>query len=125
MKTSYKGKTTGNEKKRSSFWEFLGGEFLLHRSVVRWYPYVLLLFVLAAITVFNEKSIASKTRQVDKLYKEAKDVLSELKSSNQVITYDTNQKLIKILEERGFSKKDQNVFKIPVKINIEEKRHDR
>lgn len=116
MKTTYRKNEQNRkpEKKKSSFWEFMGGEFLLHRSVVKWYPYILFLFVLAAIIIYNEKSITEKNNRIDELDKEYKNSITELRENNQFIPYDSTLKLIKILEDRGFEKNDKAVYKIPV-----------
>lgn len=108
------------DKGKSSFWEFLGGDFLLHPLVVRWYPYIILLFFLAAITVFNEKSVIRKTKKLDKLDREYKTTLSELKQNNEYIPYDEEQELIKILSSEGFVKDYKSVYKVPVKVISEE-----
>ena len=116
MKTTYRKNEQNRkpERKKSSFWEFMGGEFLLHRSVVKWYPYILFLFVLAAIIIYNEKSITEKNNRIDELDKEYKNSITELRENNQFIPYDSTLKLIKILEDRGFEKNDKTVYKIPV-----------
>lgn len=117
MKTTYKqnSKTDNNPKKRKFFREVMGGEFLLSKTMIKWYPYLLLLFILAGITVINERTITSKEKKIKKLDEEYKKTISDLRNNNQFIPYDTNQKLIKMMELQGFVSDDKKIYKIPVK----------
>ena len=125
MRTKHKNITNKQEKeKKSSFWEFMGGEFLVKKSVMRWYPYIVLLFILAAISVFNEKSVNKKVKEINKLDMERKAALSELRISNQYISYDTNQKITEILQEQGYVKNDKSIYKIIIKTNNSENEND-
>lgn len=122
MRTVYKEKERKKKDspKRSAFWEFMGGDFLLHQKVVRFYPFLLFVFVLVAVVLFNEKVIDNKERKIRQLDEEYKKTVSELKEHNQFIPYDSTKKLIRILESRDFRKDDKNVYKITLKVN-----HDR
>lgn len=111
---------TSPEKKKNSFLEFIGGDFLLHPEVVKWYPYVVFLFALSAYIVFNEKSITRKTDKLKSLDKEYKSTISELQIHNEFIPYDSIQKMTKILNQQGFEKNDKTLYRVPVKVNIEE-----
>ena len=121
MKTIRQKQENNGEKhpKRSAFWEFMGGDFLLHQKVMQFYPYLLFLFLLAALIVFNEKRINDKEKKIKQLSEEYKQTVSELKEHNQFITYDSNKRIINMLEERGFQKNDKNLYKIPITINEE------
>jgi hypothetical protein len=45
---------------------------------------------------------------------EYKQTISALKHNNQYILYDQNQELKQMLNNRGFEKKDKNIYKIIV-----------
>ena len=116
MKTRHKRKKENGEEpqKRSTFWEFMGGEFLLDEKVARFYPFLFFLFVLGALVIFNEKWVDSKKHKIDTLNEKYKNTVSELKEHNNFIPYDSTKKLIHLLEEQGFQKSNKNLYKIPV-----------
>ena len=82
METTYKQSTSSKKsgKEKSTFREFMGGEFLLSKAAIKWYPYLLLLFVLAGIVVINERSVMSKENKIKKLDEEYKRNVSDLRN---------------------------------------------
>jgi hypothetical protein len=117
METTYKQNNSSKKPKKetSTFREFMGGEFLLSKAAIKWYPYLFLLFVLAGIVVINERSVLSKETKIKELDEEYKKNISDLKNNNQFISYDTNQKLIEMMEEKGFVNDDQKIYKISIR----------
>jgi len=117
METTYKQNSSSKKsgKEKSTFREFMGGEFLLSKAAIKWYPYLFLLFVLAGIVVINERSVMSKENKIKELDEEYKKNISDLRNNNQFISYDTNQKLIEMMEEKGFVNDDKKIYKIPIR----------
>lgn len=109
-----KQKTKEKEGKRSAFWIFMGGDFLLHKKVVQFYPYFLLLFLLAAITIANDIWIARKEKKLDNIDEQYKSTVSKIKKQNEFLPYDSAEKLMQLLREEGFEKEDDRLYKIPV-----------
>lgn len=105
------------EKRKNSFWEFMGGEFLLKKSVIRWYPYILLLFILATIVILNEKRIADKNREINELSKKHQETILNLKETKRIFPYDADAELLEQLEEDGFIKDDKSLYKIIIHEN--------
>lgn len=116
MKTTYKQNESSKKPKKetSTFREFMGGEFLLSKTAIKWYPYLFLLFILAGIVVINEKSVISKENRIKELDEEYKKNISNLRNNNQFISYDTNQKLIEMMEAKGFVNDDKKIYKISI-----------
>ena len=96
-----------------SFWkQLLSGDFLFAKSTIRWYPYIVFVFFLMILIVINEHSIDAKRQRIRELETEYKQTISLLKHNNQYILYDENQKLIQMLNDRGFEKNDKHIYKI-------------
>ena len=74
--------------------DVFGGEFLLSRQMLRWYPYIALVFVLMAVMIISEQRIQDKKRKITRLENQYKAELSRLKANNQFIPYEENQILI-------------------------------
>lgn len=107
-------------QKKDSIWkQLLSGEFLFNKSAKKWYPFVLYIFALMLLIVINEHAIDAKKRKVKELETEYKFTISALKHNNQYILYDENQKLIDLLNSKGFEKNDKHIYKIKVE-NLQE-----
>lgn len=115
MKTVHrKNNDVTPEKKKSSFWEFVGGEFLLKKSVIIWYPYVLLLFLLSVILILNEKQIVRKIGEIDELAKKNQSTILHIKETKRIFPYDADPELIEQIQKEGFIKNDLSVYKITI-----------
>ena len=117
MKTTYKPnpkQQSNSEKKPNWFWQILGGEFLIMPQVKNWYPYILLLFVMIGTAVVSEKYIKEKQKIIKEKEIEYKEEITKLKKNNQFIPYEQNQELIQLLEEQGFVKNNEVMYKIVV-----------
>jgi amino acid permease len=99
--------------KGESFWkQLLSGDFLFAKETIRWYPYLAFVFLLLILIVINEHSMDAKRQRIKALETEYKQTISMLKHNNQYILYDENQKLIQMLNNRGFEKNDKHIYKI-------------
>lgn len=117
MKSTYKpnrNQQLNSERKTNWFWQILGGEFLIMPKVKNWYPYILLIFVMIVSAVVSEKYIKEKQIIIKKKEIEYKEEITKLKKNNQFIPYELNQELIQLLEEQGFLKNDEVMYKIVV-----------
>ena len=92
--------------------QLLSGDFLFAKETVRWYPYIAFVFLLLVLIVMNEHSMDAKRQRIKALEIEYKQTISQLKHNNQYILYDENQKLIQMLNNRGFEKNDKHIYKI-------------
>jgi len=101
--------------KGDSFWkQLISGDFLFAPETVRWYPYITYVFLLMILIVLNEHNMDAKRQRIKQLETEYKQTISALKHNNQYILYDQNQELKQMLNNRGFEKKDKNIYKIIV-----------
>lgn len=109
-------KTEENKgQKRDSLWkQVLSGDFLFSKRAKRWYPFWLYIFILMLLVVINEHAIANKRQKIKELETEYKLTIGQLKHNNQYILYDENQRLIDLLNEKGFEKNDKHIYKIVV-----------
>lgn len=115
--------TTHNEenpqKEKRGFSKVLkdvfGGEFLLSRSMRRWYPYIALVLVLMAVMIISEQRIQEKKRHINRLENQYKAELSRLKANNQFIPYEENQILIQKMQDRGYVLDEESNYTIRVK----------
>ena len=114
MKTIHNLSKNNDKKvgKKSPFWSFLGGEFLLKESVIRWYPFLFILFVFAIIAAQNESSIAAKYLKIKELDSKYKKVKMQLRFEDKLINYDVSPEIMKLIEEQGFIQKDSSAFKV-------------
>lgn len=95
--------------------DVFGGEFLLSRQMLRWYPYIALVFVLMAVMIISEQRIQDKKRKITRLENQYKAELSRLKANNQFIPYEENQILIQKMQERGYVLNEEQNYIIRVK----------
>ncbi|MBO6050699.1 MAG: hypothetical protein J6P65_01810 [Bacteroidales bacterium] len=101
--------------KGDSFWkQLISGDFLFAPETVRWYPYITYVFLLMILIVLNEHNMDTKRQRIKQLETEYKQTISALKHNNQYILYDQNQELKQMLNNRGFEKRDKNIYKIIV-----------
>ena len=102
--------------KGKSIWkQLLSGDFLFSKETVRWYPYIAYLFLLLILTVLYEHHMDSKRQYIKHLENEYKTTISELKHNNQYIPYEENQQLKKMLNDRGFENRNNQIYRITVK----------
>jgi len=99
-------------KRKSPFWSFMGGEFLLKESVIRWYPFVLILFIFAIIATQNEAFVAVKYKKIKELDAQYKRIKTQLRFENEFISHEISPEMMTLLEEQGFVQKDNATFKI-------------
>lgn len=111
-----------NEKaKRNSFvTRLLSGDFLFSKEALKWYPYIIFVFLLLVAIVLNEHSMDAKRARIKQLETEYKLTIGKLKKNNQFIMYEENKELVRILNEQGFEKNDKNCYKIVISNKIEE-----
>lgn len=114
-------KTEENKgQKRDSLWkQVLSGDFLFSKRAKKWYPFWLYIFILMLLVVINEHATANKRQKIKELETEYKLTIGQLKHNNQYILYDENQRLIDLLNEKGFEKNDKHIYKIVVE-NLDE-----
>ncbi|MCL2289375.1 MAG: FtsL-like putative cell division protein [Bacteroidetes bacterium] len=98
----------------SKFFQFMSGDFLRHPKLQKWYPYLLLLIVLAAISIANEKMINRKNKLIQKKQYEYKVALSQLKENNHYLPYNQKKEIRNKATKRGFIENHKNIYKIPV-----------
>jgi hypothetical protein len=92
----------------------MSGDFLHHPKLQKWYPYLLLLISLAAISIVNEKIIIHKNNLIEKKQYEYKMALNCLKHNNNYLPY-TQQKIIREkATKRGFIEDHNNRYKIKI-----------
>ena len=115
MITTNKQEPTPPKTKGDSFWkQLLSGDFLFAKGTIRWYPYLAFVFILLILIVINEHSMDAKRQRIKELETEYKQNIGVLKHNNQYILYDENQKLIQMLNDRGFEKNDKHIYKIVI-----------
>lgn len=113
MITTSKQESSQPKAKGESFWkQLLSGDFLFAKGTIRWYPYMAFVFILLVLIVMNEHSMDAKRQKIKDLETEYKQTISVLKHNNKYILYDENQKLIQMLNDRGFEKNDKHIYKI-------------
>ena len=113
MKTKDNLKNNNNKtKKKNPFWSFLGGDFLLKESVIRWYPFVLIFFVFAIIATQNEAFLAAKYKEFKELDEKYKKLKIEMGFENKITNHSIPPEIMKFIEEQGFVRKDSAFFKV-------------
>jgi len=90
----------------------LSGDFLHHPRLQKWYPYLLLLISLAAISIVNEKVINQKNKLIQKKQYEYKMALNQLKENNHYLPYYQKKIIREKATKRGFVENNRNVYKI-------------
>jgi len=100
------------KEEKSPFWSFMSGEFLLKEHVVRWYPFVLILFAFAIIATQNEDRIKNKYKKIEKLDAEYKRVKTLLRFENEFSNPEISSEIIAFIREQGFVQKDSAIFKV-------------
>lgn len=113
MKTTYKKREKVNKETNTRwFWQILGGEFLLLPKIRQWFPFILFLALLMGVILLSEREIVKKKQIIKEKEIEYKEEISKLKRNNKFIPYNQSQELILMLENEGFKKKDESMFKI-------------
>jgi hypothetical protein len=95
--------------------KFLSGDFLHHPRLQKWYPYFLLLILLAVISIVNEKIISAKNKTIQKKQYEYKMTLNKLKENNFYLPYNQKKVIREKAAKRGFKENHKNMYKITVK----------
>jgi len=98
----------------NKFFQFLSGDFLRHPKLQKWYPFLLLLILLAAISIVNEKIINHKNKLIQKKQYEYKMALNQLKENNYYLPYQQKKTIREKAAKRGFVENHKNMYKIPV-----------
>ena len=98
-----------------NFTKFLSGDFLQHQKLQKWYPFLLLLIFLAAISIVNEKVISHKNKTIQKKEYEYKMALLQLKEQNHYLPYSQKKIIREKATRRGFVENNRNVYEIKVK----------
>ena len=91
----------------------MSGDFLQHPKLQKWYPYVLLLILLAAISIVNEKVINHKNKIIQRKQYEYKMALNQLKENNHYLPYQQKKTIRERATKRGFGEHQKNMYKIP------------
>jgi ABC-type microcin C transport system permease subunit YejE len=92
----------------------MSGDFLQHQKLQKWYPYLLLLILLAMISITNEKIINRKNKMIQKKQYEYKTALNQLKENNYYLPYYQKKIIREKATKRGFVEKHENMYKIVV-----------
>jgi len=100
----------------------LGGEFLLDREMLPWYPFILFVVLLMAVSVVSEQRIVEKKEKITELENEYKAELSKLKTNNQFIPYEENQILIETMKTRGYVLDEKHNYTVVVEKPVKEKK---
>jgi len=103
--------------KQNSIRVFLAGYFLLSKRVTFWYPYLIYLFVLIVIMVFNEHEIILKQKKLQNLNNTYKMEIGRLEKHNQFIPYSVRQHIENSMRNKGFNTNDKNCYYINIKQN--------
>jgi len=99
----------------NKFFKFLSGDFLHHPVLQKWYPYFLLLLLLAGISITNEKIINHKNKIIQKKEYERKIALNQLKDNNHYLPYHQKKIIREKAIKRGFVEDQKNVYQIKVR----------
>ncbi|MDR3046738.1 MAG: hypothetical protein LBU51_03865 [Bacteroidales bacterium] len=116
MKTIHQQQENTDKKKtKGYFWKILGGDILVSKAVVQWYPYLLLLFILGAILVYNDKLISKKNKTIADKDREYKTLNLKIKNSSAYMYFDTDSTLMQMIKEQGFIQNNKTIYKISVR----------
>jgi hypothetical protein len=94
--------------------KFLSGDFLHYPRLQKWYPYLLLLMLLAVIAIVNEKVISHKNKVLQAKQYEYRMALNELKENNTYLPYFQQKKIREKATKRGYRENLKGVYKITV-----------
>jgi hypothetical protein len=92
----------------------MSGDFLRHTRIQKWYPYLLLLISLAAVSIVNEKVISHKNKLIQRKQYEYKVTLNQLKENNHYLPYNQKKEIRGKATKRGFVENHNNIYRIPV-----------
>ncbi|MCL2246641.1 MAG: hypothetical protein FWC10_05970 [Lentimicrobiaceae bacterium] len=92
--------------------KFLSGDFFHYPRLQKWYPYLLLLIVLAVISIVNEKVINNKNKIIQKKQYEYKMALNELKENNHYLPYYQKKIIREKATKRGFIENHKSMYRI-------------
>jgi hypothetical protein len=90
----------------------MSGDFLRHPILQKWYPYLILLISLAAISIVNEKIVIHKNNLIEKKQYEYKMALHCLKHNNNYLPYKQQKIIREKAAKRGFIEDHNNRYKI-------------
>ena len=94
--------------------KFLSGDFLHHPKLQKWYPYLLLLLLLAVISIVNEKIILYKNKTIKDKQHEYEMALEQLKENNYFLPYYEKKIIRDKATKRGFGEHQGDMYKIAV-----------
>jgi hypothetical protein len=98
----------------NKFFQFLSGDFLRHPRLQKWYPFILLLILLAVISIVNEKIINQKSKTLERKRYEYKMALHQLKKNNHYLPYRQQKIIREKASKRGFIENHKGTYKIVV-----------
>ena len=100
---------------KTRFYKFMSGDFLNAPKLQKWYPFFLLLLLLAGISIVNEKIINHKNKIILKKQYEYKMALNQLRENNHYLPYFQKKMIREKATKRGFIEGQKNIYKIPAK----------
>jgi len=92
--------------------KFLSGDFLHYPRLQKWYPYLLLLMLLAVIAIANEKVINHKNKIIQTKQYEYKTALNQLKENNNYLPYYQQKIIREKATKRGYIENLKGMYKI-------------
>lgn len=121
MESTSRTPSPQKEQKESPLKKIITGDIFVHEKMKKWYIYTFFLAILAVILLINNQKIIEKQDIIQQKEQTYELELSRLKMNNNFISDTSNQKLIKILEEQGFEKRNKQVYNIKISALGEEK----
>ena len=116
-----KGKRSRKKRKplKKVFFDFLSGKILVREEVVRQFPYIILLTVLAFIYIGNQYHAEKIAIETGQLKREIKELRTRSISISSELLYMTNQiEISRLLNEKGIEL--QQATEPPVRIKLKE-----
>jgi|GEM_PF-6931406 len=92
------------------FRDFIFGKFLIKKSMLKWYPYILLLFLITFAFIFNERIIFQKEERNRELQKKHDSIIVEFRKLNEIILTDDQNQLKEKAEQSGFTATQGNDY---------------
>jgi len=96
------------------FSKILSGDFLHSPKLQKWYPYFLLLMLLAVVAIVNEKVISQKNKVIQAKQYEYKTALNQLKENNTYLPYYQQKIIREKATKRGYIENLKGMYKITV-----------
>ena len=117
-------KTTSQKKQEqnsSHAWQdFISGDILLDTKVKAWYPYILFLFFLAFILIWNDRILENKQKELQAKEKEYQSAVEDIKLHNNYINFGYKTEIRNKAIEEGYIKNLNAKYKIVIQQEEEE-----